>query len=92
MLKAIEIREAAGRTATIARYNTCESADGGWYVYMFDEHGSDDAPIRPDIEVQNLKDDIGADITGCRFGDSILAATELGHWVDCIYETRSPAT
>ena len=86
VLDAVEFYEDEGREATVARYNDPANADGEWYVFVFDEQGYNIAHINPEILGQNLKDDLGTDSTGYRFGDSILAATGRGHWVDYVYE------
>ena len=86
VLKAIEMYEEAGKEETLRHYKSPDSADGEWYVYVFDAQGNNLAHINPDVWPQNLNDDLGVDSTGYRFGDSILAATERGHWVDYIYE------
>ena len=53
---------------------------------MFDEEGNSIAHINPAVLGENLKGDLGADSTGYRFGDSMLAAIERGHWVNYVLE------
>lgn len=79
-----------GRDATIAYYNTPESTDGEWYVFVIDENDRIVSNANPALLGMDLKGDLGVDVTGYRFGDSVLAATEEGHWVDYVF--RNPAT
>lgn len=86
VFEAIRLYQEEGKEATLRHYSSPDSANGEWYVFVIDEQGNSIAHINPAILGQNLKDDLGVDSTGYRFGDSILAATERGHWVDYIYE------
>ncbi len=75
-----------GQDATIDYYNTPESVDGEWYVFIIGADGRIMAHANQSLVGQDLKGDLGVDVTGYRFGDSILAATEEGLWVDYVFE------
>ena len=88
--KAVRYYKAHGREEAVAYYNTPESVDGEWYIYIFDENDQLIAHANPDLLGMDLKEDLGLDINGFRFGDVLLTATEEGLWVD--YTFRNPAT
>ncbi len=77
-----------GRDAAVAYYSSPESVDGQWYVFIIDEEGYTIAHPNPDF----IGRDPGmrVDPTGYVFGDDLLAATELGRWID--YVAVNPAT
>ena len=86
--KAINLYEAIGRDATVAYYNTRESVDGQWYVFIVDEdgytighHNSMFIGRDPALRV---------DSTGRFYGDDLLSATEAGRWVN--YVLLNPET
>ena len=83
---ALERYDTEGREAAIAYYNSPESVDGEWYVFIIDENDQSVAHANPAILGRNLKGDLGVDVTGYRFGDAMLAATEEGRWVDYVFE------
>ena len=88
--KALRLYDAKGREATVAYYNSPQSVDGEWYVFIFDENDQLIAHANPELLGQDLKEDLGLDSTGFRFGDEILKATEEGLWVDYVF--LNPAT
>lgn len=88
--KALRYYKAYGREATVAYYNTPESVDGAWYIYIFDEDDILISHANQDLLGMDLKEELGLDINGFRFGDVLLTATEDGLWVD--YTFRNPAT
>ena len=88
--KAIRYYKAYGREAAIAHYSAQESVDGAWYVFIIDEEGHTIAHFNPDLIGEDLRGDLGVDITGYRFGDLMLSAPEEGLWVDYVF--LNPAT
>ena len=84
--RALQRYEAQGREATVEYYNTAESADGEYYVFIFDEDDKLIAHANPDLIGMDLKGDLGVDVTGYRFGDLMLSATEEGVWVDYLFQ------
>ena len=82
--QAIERYESQGRDATIAYYNTPESVDGQWYVFIVDGDGSFlSQPVNPDLlgeEIEGM-----TDMTGYNFGADIVAATSEGRWIDYMF-------
>ncbi len=84
--QALQRYEAEGREATVDYYNTPESVDGEWYVFIFDESDQLIAHANPDLLGMDLKGDLGVDVTGYRFGDLMLTATEEGLWVDYLFQ------
>ena len=87
---AISRYKSDGRDATIAYYNTADSVDGQWYIYIVDE---DDlvlshAPSPSLVGTTDIKDLVGQD--GYEWGKELAKATEAGHWVE--YAWVNPAT
>lgn len=83
--KALQRYDTMGREATVAYYNTPESVDGEWYVFIMDEDGILIAHVDPERLGEDIKGDLGLDATGYRFGDLVLSATEEGLWVDYLF-------
>ena len=83
---AITYYASRGRDATLDYYNSKDSVDGEWYIFIV---GEDDRVIAhatvPENIGQDLKGDLGTDINGYVFGDKMLATTEEGRWVDYVY-------
>ena len=76
--------------ATLAHYNSADSVDGQWYVFIGDESGELIGHYNPEIIGQNLNGALGTDATGYNFGPDMLAATEDGKWVSYVF--NNPAT
>ena len=81
---------AEGRDATIAYYNSPESVDGEWYVFILAQDGRIVAHYDQGRLGEDLKGPAGVDIAQYRYGDVLLAAPEEGRWVD--YMHRNPAS
>ena len=88
--RALSRYDAEGRDATVAYYNTSESVEGQWYVYIVDEDDLAIAHPDPNILGLDLKGPLGTDITGRVFGLEMLRADEDGLWVDYVF--LNPAT
>ena len=88
--QALERYEALGLDATLEYYNSPESVQGEWYVFIFDQSDKLIAHADQDLIGMDLKEELGVDSTGYRFGDVMLGATEQGLWVDYIF--LNPAT
>ena len=81
---AIARYQSEGRQATIDYYNTSESVDGQWYVFIV---GSDGVTIAHHNEKFRGRDpSLRVDAAGYFYGDDLLAATEEGRWVDYVLE------
>ncbi|MDE0075992.1 MAG: hypothetical protein OXO50_00645 [Caldilineaceae bacterium] len=84
--RAIRMYDAQGREATVEYYNSPESVDGEWYVFIFDESEKLIAlAVNPDTLGEELRGDVGVDFTGYRHGEAIAGATEEGMWVDYFF-------
>jgi len=84
--RAIRMYDAQGRKATVEYYNSPESVDGEWYVFIFDESEKLIAlAVNPDTLGEELRVDVGVDFTGYRHGEAIAGATEEGMWVDYFF-------
>ena len=72
----------------MAYYNTRESVDGQWYVFIVDEEGY---TIGHHNEMFLGRDpSLRVDSTGYFYGDDLRSATESGKWVD--YVLLNPET
>lgn len=85
--EAIRRYDAEGRDATLAYYNTPESVDGEWYLFVIGE----DAQVLAHSAIPEnvglfVKEPLGVDANGYNFGAAMLAATEQGIWVSYVYE------
>ena len=82
--KAIAKYEEDGLEATIAYYNSQESLDGQFYLFLI---GADDIylahPIFPHLIGTDIKDVVGSD--GQELGKEIAQATEGGIWVEYLW-------
>ena len=83
--QATHLHEILGRERAVAYYNSPESVDGPWYVFIADGDGAIiAAPTQPQL--------IGADMAGLTdangkaFGREIMAVDENGAWVDYVFE------
>ena len=85
VLEAIERYDAEGRDATVSYYNTPESLNGEWYVFIFDEADKLIAHANPELLGMDLKGALGVDSTGYQFGDAMLTADNRGLWVDYLF-------
>ena len=84
---AIRRYDAEGRDAALAYYNTPESVDGEWYMFIIGE----DAQVLAHSAIPEnvgliVKEPLGIDANGYDFGTDMLAATEQGRWVSYVYE------
>ena len=64
--------------------------EGERYVFIVDEDDRVIAHRSPDLLGQDLKGDLGVDVTGYRFGEVMLGVGEQGLWVDYLF--LNPAT
>lgn len=82
--KAIERYKKDGRQATIDYYNSPESVDGEWYVFIV---GPDAVTIAHHNEKFRGRDpSLRVDAVGYFYGDDLMSATEDGRWVDYVLE------
>ena len=85
---AIARYEAQGLDATLAHYNSPQSVDGQWYVFIIDQNDLVIGHPEPERRGLDLKGWVGTDANGYEFGPEMLAATEDGKWVSYVY--RNP--
>ena len=82
--RAIELYDRDGLEATIAYYDSRESVDGQFYLFLIDENDIYLAhPIFPHLKGTDIKDVVGSD--GQELGKEVAAATEEGHWVNYLW-------
>ena len=85
---AISQYETLGIEAVLAYYNSTQSIDGQWYVFIIDENDlviGDPDPGRIGLDMNGSA---GTDVNGYHFGPELLSATEDGKWVSYVY--RNP--
>ena len=81
--QAINLYGAVGLKDTVAYYNTTESVDGQWYVFIIG--GESDFTIAHHNPVLRGRDpSLRVDPTGYFYGDDLLGATEAGRWVEYV--------
>ena len=84
--------DAEGAQATIDYYNSAESVDGPWYVFIFDDDGiMVSHPTRPErVGTHILDRELRTDVTGYYYGDVLNSTTETGRWLTYVF--HNPAT
>ena len=89
--QAINLYEALGLDSTVAYYNTRESVDGQWYMFIVDEDGTVIAHANPALVGQ-----LASDITGPNnypTGAAVAAtADESGAWFDYTFLNLATGT
>ena len=80
--------ESQGLEATLAHYNSPQSVDGQWYVFIIDENDLVVGHPDPERRGLDLNGWVGTDANGYEFGPEMLAADEGGKWVSYVY--RNP--
>ena len=86
--KATRYYDTNGLEATIAHYNSRDSLENFFYLFLMDENDIYLAhPIREDLRGTDIKDVTGTDFEGNYYelGKDIARATEEGHWVEYIW-------
>ena len=86
--EAIQRYERDGRQAAIDHYNTAQSVDGEWYVFIVDQDGITISHHNPQLRGRDPS--LRVDANGYFYGDELLGATEAGKWVD--YVILNPET
>ncbi len=88
--QAIDRYDEEGRDATIAYYNTKESVDGEWYIFITDE--SDVTIARatvPDNIGHSIRGPLGVDSTGYAFGAVMADSTSARHILRLSFENAA---
>ena len=80
--------ETQGLDAALAHYNSPQSIDGQWYVFIIDENDLVIGYPQPERLGLDVKGWVGTDVNGYEFGPAMLAADEAGKWVSYVY--RNP--
>ncbi|MCY3542775.1 MAG: cache domain-containing protein [Chloroflexi bacterium] len=85
--EAIRRYDSEGRTETLDFYNTMDSVDGDLYLFVIDANSKLIVvePTIPGNIGEDIRGEIGTDITGKNFGFEIATADENGKWVDYVY-------
>ena len=86
--QAIDRYEEQGRQAVIDHYNSTDSVDGPWYIFIIDDGVTVSIATNP--ELVGTRTGPRTDVNGKNYGQELAAATEAGSWVD--YVRRNPAT
>ena len=85
---AINLYDAVGLERTVEYYNTEESIDDQWYVFIVNDEGYTISHYNPDLRFRDP--DLRIDAAGYFYGDDLRSATEAGKWVN--YVIRNPAS
>ena len=87
--QAINLYDTVGRDKTVEYYDSTESIEGQWYVFIIAaEDGITISHSNPKFIGRDPS--LRIDATGYFYGDDILSATEAGRWVD--YVLANPET
>ena len=79
---AIQRYKQDGLQPTVEYFNSLESVDGEWYVFIIDDKGYTIAHHNP--QFRNRDPNLRVDAAGRFYGDDLLAATKEGRWVDYV--------
>ncbi|MDE0232875.1 MAG: hypothetical protein OXI56_03860 [bacterium] len=90
--QAIARYETEGLDAALAHFNSPDSIDDQWYVFVIDENDAVIGHYDPDRLGLDVKGWVGTDINGYNFGPQILAAPEAGRWVPYVYVNPAAGT
>ena len=72
--------------AALDYYNTTDSVEGDFYLFVLDESGELIVhPTVPSNIGKNIDGPLGTDVTGYNFGADFKTADENGKWVDYVY-------
>ncbi len=83
---AIARYEAEGPEATFEYYNSLDSIDGDWYMFIIDADERVVAHFDRERIGRDARDPIYSDINGYYFAPELLSATEEGKWVGYAYQ------
>ena len=86
--RAIRYYDENGLEATVAHYNSRDSMDGFFYLFLMDENDIYLVhPIRHDLRGTDIKEVTGKDFEGNYYelGKDIAKATEEGDWVEYLW-------
>ncbi len=87
--RAIDLYDAVGRERTVEYYNSTDSIDGQWYVFIIDaENGFTISHSNPKFIGRDPS--LRIDATGHFYGNDLLTPSESGRWVD--YVLTNPET
>ena len=86
VMDALSLYDEQGLEATLDYYNSPESVDGQWYVFIAREDGELIAHRDPKVLGLDMYELV--DIAGYRYGEALMAADEEGAWVDYMHHNR----
>ncbi len=90
--RAITRYETEGLDAALAHFNSPDSIDDQWYVFVIDESDTVIGHYDPDRRGLDVKGWVGTDVNGYNFGPQMLAAPEAGRWVPYVYVNPAAGT
>ena len=80
--QAIALYDAVGRDGAVEYYNSEESVDGQWYVFIVGEDGRTIAHFNPTFIGRDPDERI--DAVGYFYGDDLLGAEQSGRWISYV--------
>ena len=81
--QALDRYEEEGRQAAFARYNSADSVEGSWYLFVIENDVIVVQPTRP--ELRGTRSSHLTDAYGRPFAQEIAQAGEEGRWVDYVF-------
>ena len=88
---AISRYDEEGLDDAIDYYNSEDSVDGQWYVFIIDENDKVISHYDAHLIGEDLNGPIGTDANGYNFGPEMLSATEDGKWVSYVFHNPEMA-
>ena len=84
--RAIDYYQANGRQAALDYYNSPDSVDGRWYVFIYDENNVRVAhPTVKSLLGKPVDGPTGVDLNGYAYGQDMVKTTEAGQWVSYVF-------
>ena len=84
--QAIGRYESDGLDAALAHYNSADSVDGEWYVFVIGENDEIIGHYDPGRLGLDVNEWVGTDVNGYVFGPEMLSTPEDGKWVTYVYK------
>ena len=85
--RAVRFYKAYGRARAVDYFNSPESLDGEWYVFLIDEDGQVIAHVDQSLVGKDMAEVVEADIEGNDLKEILAGVTEAGRWVH--YRSRN---
>ncbi len=88
--RAVRFYKAYGRARAIDYFNSPESLDGEWFVFILDENGEMLDNVNQDLVGKDMADVVKTDVDGVDVNEILAGVTDAGRWIH--YRYRNPSS